>query len=80
MQAVLALLVEYVSVVRPVQFLVEINTQVFERVHYLNVLTLDVHQCVGCACPTEVYHHLFFVTGVKEKVVLLTPFKKVSNN
>lgn len=49
---------------RPGQFLVEVNTQLLERVHHLNVRALDVRRCVGCGCPA----------GVKDEVVFLISF------
>lgn len=79
MQATLGLLAEGVRFIEPSQFGIEVNTQVFER----------VSQCpnpgcspggVGCGCLAEDYHHLFCFSGVEEKVVLLIPLHKYSND
>ena len=43
MEAALALLVQGVRVVTPVQFIVKVNTQVFVICNHLYVQTLDVH-------------------------------------
>lgn len=67
-QVTLALPVQGVSVVGPVQFLAEMNTWVSEWVHHLNVPTLDVHRLVGCECPMEAYQHVFCFTDVMEKM------------
>ncbi|MED6240554.1 hypothetical protein ATANTOWER_023176 [Ataeniobius toweri] len=42
------------DVVTRVRFIVQVNTQVLIRVHYLNVRSLDVLQCA----PTEIHHQL----------------------
>lgn len=36
--------------------------------------------CVGCGCPAVANHYLLYFTGISEKVVLPTPFHKVSND
>lgn len=58
-------------VVRPVQVLVEVNIQVFERVHHLDVQALDVGLWMTCRRllpPLLLENHL------------LTPVHKVSND
>lgn len=41
---------------------------------------MDIHHCVECGCPAEVYQQLFCFTGVKDKLGLLIPFHKMSND
>lgn len=71
-QVTVALPVQDISLMGPVQVVVEVNTQVFESTTSMSG-PWTVHRSVGCGCPTDVHHHLFCFTDVKEKVVLLTP-------
>ncbi|MEQ2215749.1 hypothetical protein XENOCAPTIV_005427 [Xenoophorus captivus] len=65
-----------ISVVTPVQFVVQANTQV--RVHYLNISSLDVHQrqCDGSA-PAQIHHQLLGLPCIDQEVVPVAPVHKV---
>ena len=69
MEMTLALLVQDICVVCPVQFVVYVNTQVFVHLHDLNVQTLDVHWCSLRSLPPEIDHHLLCLAGVDAQVV-----------
>ena len=76
----MALLVECVTVIRPVQFVVEVNTQKFVFLHHLYVQSLDVHRYkVGCF-PPEVDDHLLRLAGIEVKLVELAPADKVPDD
>ena len=80
METTLALLVQDICVVCPVQFVVYVNTQVFVLLHDLNVQTLDVHQCSLRSLPPEIDHHLLCLAGINAQVVQLTPGDKVGDD
>ena len=62
----------------PVQFIVQVYTQVLIRVHSLNVLSLDVHRCCrGVTAPAEVHHQLLGFPRVDLEAVSLAPVHKV---
>jgi len=65
-------------VVSPVQFVVQVNTQVLIRFYNLNVHSLDAHWYRRRAFTTaEVQHQLLGLTGVDVEAVPLAPFQKV---
>ena len=74
MEATLALLVQGISVVSPVQFSVE----VFVFCCHLYVQTLDVHWYDLWCLPLEVDHRLLCLTAVYMQVVAFTPPNKVT--
>ena len=80
MEMILALLVQDIYVVCPVQFVVYVNTQVFVLLHNLNVQTLDVHWCSFGSLQTEFDHHLLCLAGVDAQVVQFTPGDKVGDD
>ena len=51
------------NVISPVQFIVQVNTQILVRCHHLNVHSLDVHLCAGLSVPVEIHHQLFGLPG-----------------
>ncbi|XP_010783531.1 uncharacterized protein [Notothenia coriiceps] len=68
----LSLLVQSSIIISPVQFIVQMNTQVFVRFQNLNVCSLDVHWCRGgVLAPSEIYHQLLGLRCVQLKVVPL---------
>ena len=80
METTLALLVQDICVVCPVQFVVYVNTHVFVLLHDLNVQTLDVQQCSLSSLPPEIDHHLLCLAGVDAQVVQFTPGDKVGDD
>lgn len=73
-----ALLVQDICVVRPVQFVVEVNPQVFVIPLNLNVQSLD--DVRWSHFLAEVSHHLLCVASVDVDVVLSTPVNKVGDD
>ena len=80
METTLALLVQDICVVCPVQFVVYVNTQVFVLLHILNVQTLDVHWCSLRSLLPEIDHHLLCFADVDAQVVQFTPDDKVGDD
>ena len=65
--------------ISPVQFIVQVNSQILVRCHHLNVCSQDVHLCAGLFVSAEIHHQLFGLPGVELEVVPLAPVYKVLN-
>ena len=61
----------------PVQFIVQVNSQILVRCHHLNVCSQDVHLHVELFLPVEIHHQLFGLPGAELEVVPLAPVHKV---
>ena len=78
-QSALTCLICCCSVIRPVQFIAQVNSQVLARCHNLNVRSLDVLLFAGLSVPAEILHKLSGVAGVELEVVQLAAVYKVLN-
>lgn len=76
----MALLAQYICVVRPVKVVVEVIAQLLVCSHPLNVKSLDVHWFNLRCFPAEVFDHLFCLAGLNVKTVELTPVNKVRDD
>ena len=73
------LLVDCLCVCGPLQFIVQHHTQVFVRVHNVDVCPSDADWRGQGLVPPEVHHHLFRLHHIQLQLVLLTPFDKIAN-
>ena len=65
--------------ISPIQFIVQVNSQVLVKCHHLDVSSQDVNMCAGLSVPTEIHHQLFGLSGVELEVILMAPVHKVLN-
>ena len=79
MESALTFLVCSCSVISPVQFIVQVNSQVLVRCHHLNVRSQDVHLCAELFVPAEIHRQLFGLPSVELEVVPLATVHKVLN-
>ena len=63
----------------PVQFIVQVNSQVLLRCHHLSVCSQDVHLCAGLSVTVEIHHQLFGLPGIELEVIPMAPVHKVLN-
>lgn len=62
---------------RPVQFIVNVESKVLVGVHSLHFLPLDDGWGRGCPLPPIIHHHLMGLTDVELQVVAVVPCDKV---
>ena len=70
MESALTCLIGSCSVISPVQFIVQVNSQELIRCHHFNVHSLDVHLCAGLSVPVKFHHQLFGLPSVALVVVV----------
>ena len=75
-----SLLVKYISICGSVQFVIELNTQVFVVHHSYNVPSLDVLQHKKGGLFAKVDHQLLRLASFDAKVVQFTPTDKVPDD
>ncbi|KAL7849955.1 hypothetical protein SRHO_G00193040 [Serrasalmus rhombeus] len=76
-ETTLALPVEGISVLSPVQFIVNIHTQIFVILHSVHTDPADGHRGHRCLVPPQVHHQFLCLCHIELQVVPLAPCDKV---
>ena len=79
-ESTLALLVNSLSVLGPVQFVIQVYSKVFVILDNIHSHTVDGDGCGGRFPPAEIHHQLLSLGGVDMQMVSCTPLDEGFHN